>query len=98
MADQAAVSRAWFDWTAPQVDDGVGPLVKRIGDTKLEFPGFIAAAGSRKKIVPFDVKVHRPAERFAQGRQGLDGRRSLQIVSPGKFGKVHRLSFPDLRV
>jgi hypothetical protein len=79
-------------------DDGVGPLVKRIGDTKLEFPGFIAAAGSRKKIVPFDVKVYRSAERLAQGRQALDGRRALQIISPGKFGKVHRLSFQHGRV
>jgi hypothetical protein len=79
-------------------DDGVGPLVKCIGDTKLELPGFIATAGSRKKIVPFDVKVYRSAECFAQGRQKLDGCRALQIVSPGKFGKVHRLSFQQLHV
>ena len=75
-------------------DDGVCAMVNRIGNAELEFPGFIAASRSRKHIIPFDVQVDPCPQCIAEGWHGLNGGWSLKILSTGKFGKIHRLSFP----
>ena len=74
-------------------DKGIRTLFKGIGNAEYELSGFIAAAGSRKKVVTLDVKVDTAAERLAQGGHALDGGRPLKVISSGKLCEVHRLSF-----
>jgi hypothetical protein len=77
----------------PAGDDRIGSLCQGVAQAELQLPGLVAAGGTGKQVVSFDIKIDPFSQCPAQGRHGLDGGGGLDIFSSWESRKIHGVSF-----